>query len=71
MTMITDFDKVLRVFESCENHQQFDIAKNLLSCFFEKHRDQFDSVSRQKTLCHIQAVMDDCVARFVSHKEDV
>ena len=64
MNMITDFDKVQRVFESCENFQQFDIAKNMLACYFEKYQAEFDSLSRQRTMTHIQHIMDDCVARF-------
>lgn len=64
MRMIADFEKVKRVFESCENYSQFDVAKNMLTCFFEKYQAEFDSLSRQRTMTQIQQVMDDCVARF-------
>ena len=64
MNMITDFEKVKRVFESCENYSQFNIAKNMLVIFFEKYNEEFDSLSKQKTMSQIQQIMDDCVARL-------
>jgi len=64
VNMITDFDKVRRVFESCENYSQFDIAKNMLTCYFEKYQSEFDSISRQQTMTQVQQIMNDCVARF-------
>ena len=62
--MIADFEKIKRVFESCENYSQFNIAKNMLTIFFEKYKEEFDSLSKQRTITQIQQVMDDCVARF-------
>lgn len=64
MNMITDFEKVKLVFESCENYSQFDVAKNMLVIFFEKYKEEFDSISKQKTMSQIQQIMDDCVARL-------
>ena len=62
--MISDFDKIKTVFESCKNYQQFEVAKKMLACYFDKYRDEFDSISKHRTMLQIQKIMDDCVARI-------
>ncbi len=64
-SMLHDFEKVKTVFKSCENYQQFEVAKRLLFNFFEKYKTEFDTWTKIKTVQQIQPIMDDCTLRFI------
>lgn len=62
--MSDDFEKVLRVFDSCKTHGQLSTAKQYAACFFEKYKSEFDSISKAHAAERIRRSMDDTIARF-------
>ena len=62
--MTRDFEKVIRVFESCTTYRQFDMAKNYAECFFNKYHAEFDTVSRAHTQKHFTTAMNETIARI-------
>jgi len=66
LEIIKDFEKLLAVFDSCKTEQQMKIAKRMTYNFFEKYKQEFDSISRQNTADQIKSAMDECSARIVN-----
>ena len=62
--MSEDFEKVIKVFDSCENQKHFATAKQMLANFFNKYDNDFDYLSKGYTLRKIQQTIDDCLARI-------
>ena len=62
--MTEDFEKVVQVFDSCENYKHFATAKQMLANFFNKYNSDFDYLSKEYTMQKIQQTIDDCLARI-------
>ena len=62
--MTEEFEKVLRVFNSCKTHSQLSTAKQYATCFFEKYKSEFDSISKAHAAEQIRRALDDTIARF-------
>jgi len=63
--MSEHFQYVITVFESCENAQQVNTAKQLAANFFDKYKTEFDSITRAHTAQKFEQAMNDAYARII------
>ena len=65
MKIVDDFEKVLSVIESCESYAQLNTAKKMLCCFFEKYKNEFDSITKAHTMEKVQKSINYTLLRIV------